>query len=214
MFRNADGRRFQDVTTSGGFGHLQKGHGVSFADIDQDGDQDVYVVMGGAYSGDNYRNALFLNPGHSNNWIGFKLVGASCNRPAIGARIKVVAQAGTQTRTIYKTVNSGGSFGSSPLRQHIGLGSAGSIREVEILWPGTAAAQRIQDLQVNRAYVVHQEQAVAREMDLKPINLQFRPTMEPWCGPTNLTAAAVSTPSSILPAPNLTSMALREAVVS
>jgi hypothetical protein len=30
-------------------------------------------------------------------------------------------------------------------------------------------------------------------MDLKPINLQFRPTMEPWCGPTNLTAAAVST---------------------
>jgi hypothetical protein len=34
MFRNAEGKYFQDVTTSGGFGHLQKGHGVSFGDLD------------------------------------------------------------------------------------------------------------------------------------------------------------------------------------
>lgn len=32
MFRDHQGRRFQDVTTSGGFGHLQKGHGVAFGD--------------------------------------------------------------------------------------------------------------------------------------------------------------------------------------
>src|SRR5205823_10552019 len=30
MFRNNEGKFFQDVTTSGGFGHLQKGHGVAF----------------------------------------------------------------------------------------------------------------------------------------------------------------------------------------
>ena len=29
MLRNDNGKRFQDVTTSGGFGHLQKGHGVA-----------------------------------------------------------------------------------------------------------------------------------------------------------------------------------------
>jgi hypothetical protein len=29
-------------------GHLQKGHGVGFADLDNDGDQDIYIVMGGA----------------------------------------------------------------------------------------------------------------------------------------------------------------------
>ena len=46
MFRNLDGRIFQDVTTSGGFGHLQKGHGISFGDLDNDGDQDVHAVMG------------------------------------------------------------------------------------------------------------------------------------------------------------------------
>ncbi len=30
MFRNHNGKDFQDVTTSGGFGHLQKGHGIAF----------------------------------------------------------------------------------------------------------------------------------------------------------------------------------------
>jgi hypothetical protein len=31
---NVDGRRFEDVTTSSGTGHLRNGHGVSFADWD------------------------------------------------------------------------------------------------------------------------------------------------------------------------------------
>ena len=48
MYRNDGGRRFVDVTYSGGFGHLQKGHGVTFADFDRDGDQDVFEEMGGA----------------------------------------------------------------------------------------------------------------------------------------------------------------------
>jgi hypothetical protein len=64
MFRNAEGKYFQDVTTSGGFGHLQKGHGVAFGDIDNDGDQDIYMVIGGALPGDAFQNALFENPGH------------------------------------------------------------------------------------------------------------------------------------------------------
>ena len=41
MFRNDGGRGFQEVTASGGFGHLQKGHGIAFGDIDDDGDQDI-----------------------------------------------------------------------------------------------------------------------------------------------------------------------------
>src|SRR5262249_16075123 len=61
MFRNNGGKSFQDVTTSGGFGHLQKGHGVSFGDIDNDGDQDIHEDMGGAYPGDQARNVLFVN---------------------------------------------------------------------------------------------------------------------------------------------------------
>ena len=46
MFLNAGGLHFQDVTTAGGCGHLQKGHAISFGDIDNDGDQDIHAVMG------------------------------------------------------------------------------------------------------------------------------------------------------------------------
>ena len=66
MFRNAEGKGFQDVTTAGGFGHLQKGHAVGFADLDNDGNQDIYEVMGGAYIGDTAFNVLYLNPGGTN----------------------------------------------------------------------------------------------------------------------------------------------------
>ena len=41
MMRNDGGTRFVDVTSSGGFGTVQKGHGISFGDIDHDGDQDI-----------------------------------------------------------------------------------------------------------------------------------------------------------------------------
>jgi len=55
----------------------------------------------------------------------------------IGARIKVTVTTPSGPRQIYKTVNSGGSFGSNPLRQEFGLGNATSITSVEILWPAT-----------------------------------------------------------------------------
>ena len=98
-----------------GTGHLQKGHAVAFADLDHDGDQDVFADMGGAYPGDNYRNSLFLNPGAggANRWLKLKLEGTRSNRAAIGALIKVIVATPAGSREIFKTVNSGGSFGSN-----------------------------------------------------------------------------------------------------
>ena len=136
MYRNNAGKEFQDVTTAGGFGHIQKGHGVAFADFDLDGDQDIYTVLGGAYSGDVFQDALFENPGNNNNWITIALEGTKSNRSAIGARIKLtVKDADGKTREIFSRVSSGGSFGGNSLQQEIGIGNAISIEKLEINWP-------------------------------------------------------------------------------
>jgi hypothetical protein len=156
MFRNAGGKFFQDVTTAGGFGHLQKGHGISFADLDNDGQQDIYEVMGGAYSGDNYRNVLYENPGNSNHWITLKLEGVQSNRAALGARIKVTVKAAGGEQVIRKTVCTGGSFGASPFRQEIGLGQARSIQTVEIYWPVTGKTQTLTGLALDQFYQVRE----------------------------------------------------------
>ncbi len=150
MFHNVGGKRFDDVTNSSRTGNLQKGHGVSFADIDNDGDQDIYIEMGGVYDGDGYRNALYQNPGQSNNhWLDLLLTGTTCNRAAIGARIKISFTENGIKRSVYRDVNSGGSFGCNPLRQHAGIGQADNVESVEIKWPGSDSIQVVKNLKIS-----------------------------------------------------------------
>ena len=169
MFRNSNGRNFQDVTTSGGFGHLQKGHGIAFADLDNDGDQDVYEDMGGAYSGDNYRNALYENPGHGNHWITLRLEGVQSNRMAIGARIKVTVATTDGERRIFRTVCSGGSFGASPLRQEIGLGQAESIKTIELFWPVSGKTQIFQNVAMDRFWKLREGDSALSPVELRTL---------------------------------------------
>jgi len=97
MFRNVNGRLFEEVTSAGGFGHIQKGHGIGFADIDMDGDQDIYAVMGGAYEGDVFTKVLFENPGFNNHWIVLELIGQTTNRIAIGTRLALILDNGKKS---------------------------------------------------------------------------------------------------------------------
>lgn len=151
MFLNLKGRSFADVTTSARVGHLQKGHGISFADIDNDGDQDIYTHIGGAYPGDAYRNSFFLNPGQGHNrWIAVSLEGRESNRVAIGARIKLTFREKGRVRSVYRDVNTGGSFGASPLRSEIGIGEATIIDEMEIHWPASKLVQIFHNVHPNQ----------------------------------------------------------------
>ncbi len=151
MFRNDGGKSFQDVTTSGGFGHLQKGHGIAFGDLDNDGDQDVFAVLGGAFSGDVYPDALFLNPGHGRRWITLRLEGTRANRSGVGARIRVELETPDGPWQVHATAGTGGSFGSSSLQQEIGLGDALAVRAVEVRWPG-GGRQVFHGLAMDRIY--------------------------------------------------------------
>jgi hypothetical protein len=135
MFHNLGARKFEDISMNG-FSHIQKGHGIAFADFDNDGDQDIYAVQGGAFEGDISNCVLFDNPGYGNHWITLFPEGKTCNRDAMGAKIKITVKGkGGTKRQICATVGTGGSFGSQSIRQEIGLGDATGIERIEIQWP-------------------------------------------------------------------------------
>ena len=107
--------------------------------------------MGGQFPADKYNDALFENPGFGHHWITVKLVGRESNRSAIGARIVVRVVGGGESRSIYRHVSSGGSFGCNPLRQNIGLGKAERIDQIEIYWPKTDKTQTFRDVAMDQA---------------------------------------------------------------
>ena len=175
MFRNAGGKFFQEVTTTTGTGHIQKGHGVAFADFDDDGCQDLYATYGGAYAGDFARNALYHNPGSTNGWLKLKLVGVKANRAAIGARIKVNLRTPAGSRELHRVVSSGGSFGCNPLRQEVGLGDATEVTSVEIRWPGSGTKQTITGLELRRSYEIREGDDKAKVLAMHPVNIKHAP---------------------------------------
>jgi len=149
-FLNDQGQKFREVTTQAGLGHLQKGHGVSFADLDNDGDQDIYAVMGGAYEGDRFFNALFENPGYGNDFLKLQLEGKESNRMAIGARVEVILQG---SRSIHRRISNGSSFGNNPRTIEIGIPKGNSIREIKVIWP-SGHQESYSDIELNKSYLI------------------------------------------------------------
>jgi len=61
-----------------------------------------------------------------------------------------VTDAAERKRTIHRTVGTGGSFGSGPLIQHVGLGKDARAVDVEVWWPVSNTRQRFANVGRNR----------------------------------------------------------------
>jgi len=81
-------------------------------------------------------------------------------------------------RHIHKTVNSGGSFGCNPLRQHVGLGAAVSV-DVEILWPTTGKTQTFTNLTASRWYHIREDATQPKPLVTKAFPLGAAKTSQP-----------------------------------
>jgi len=173
MYWNEGGRRFYDVTAAAGVGHLPKGHGIAFGDVDNDGDQDVYLEAGGFYPSDASPNALFENLGTpGRHWLTVKLVGTRANRAAIGARLKLVVVDSGREREIHRMVGTGSSFGANSLQAEIGLGEATEVRSLEVLWPGSGARQTLSSIPADRFIEITEGQDGYRTLDRKAVALR------------------------------------------
>lgn len=152
MFRNVDGSKFEDVTVSTGTGHLQKGHGVSFADHDFDGDLDLFVQTGGQTPADKAHNVLFENGTTGRHWLNVRLEGRKSNRSAIGANVvATISNPDGTRRTIHRVVGQNSSFGGNSLALHLGLDRAVKIEEFVVRWPNAERTEeRFANVAVDR----------------------------------------------------------------
>jgi ASPIC and UnbV len=102
--------------------------------------------------------------------VNLELEGTVSNRAAIGARIKITFKENGIERSVYRDVNSGGSFGSNPLRQHIGIGKAVVIERVEIKWPVTGKIQVFENLPADVNFKIKEGDNAFTTYKLNPID--------------------------------------------
>jgi hypothetical protein len=130
MFRNVNGKLFVDVSEEMGKDFLRKGYqrGSAFADLNNDGFQDVVVTSL------NEPPRILMNTAEGgNHWLLLQLVGHKSARDAIGAKVKVTTASG---RVLYNHVAiSVGFMSSSDKRVHFGLGGETQVGSIEIRWP-------------------------------------------------------------------------------
>jgi ASPIC and UnbV len=92
---------------------------------------------------------------------------------AIGARIKIIVEnEGSGTRSIYRTVGSGGSFGASPLQQHIGLGKSAKLLSLEVDWPVSKTHQVFRNVEKNQFLEIKEFADQYAKLNRKPFHLR------------------------------------------
>ncbi|MBK9270505.1 MAG: CRTAC1 family protein [Saprospiraceae bacterium] len=167
MFRNVNGEKWEEISYSGGFAHLQKGHAISFADFDHDGDLDIFAEMGGAFTGDCFFSSFFENPGFSRKFLSIRLRGDKTN--FYGAHARLTAYVSNETRSwkIHRQMDTGASFGTSPYLVHFGLSDAQKIDSLVVYWPASGKKSSISGLDLNGTYLIHENNSQASQISPK-----------------------------------------------
>ena len=148
LFQNQGGKLRNISATAGPvFSKPFPARGLATGDYNNDGRIDVLI-------GNCNLAPLLLknNAGEGNAWLGLSLQGKTCNRDAIGARIRWSADGVVRSRL--KT--SGGSYLSShDPREVLGLGRATRLDWIEIRWPGPSTfTERFTGLELGKYHRV------------------------------------------------------------
>jgi enediyne biosynthesis protein E4 len=148
VFRNLGDGRFEELIEEAGPGvaAMHASRGCAFGDFDNDGDIDVLIINL------NEPPSLLRNDlKGGRHWLKVKLVGRSCNRSAIGAR--VIARHGDKQQ-MQDVLGQSGFYSADDRRLHFGLGTA-MHADLEIQWPG-GPVQALQQVTADQVLVVNQ----------------------------------------------------------
>ncbi len=151
VFRNREGKRFEDVSAAAGrdFQLPAMHRGVAFADFDNDGRLDAVVtVINGPVK--LYRN---VTPGGA-HWLALRLQGRRANRMGLGATVHVHLADG---RDLYNLATTAvGYASSSEALVRFGLGASREAESIEVKWPG-GLTQRLNNVKAGRIIDIIEE---------------------------------------------------------
>ena len=160
IYRNDGGKRFTNITPLDDPHFFGKFHGMASADLDRDGDPDLYINNGGVLLSDRWRDMVLENTTTGKHWIHLRLEGTKSNRSAIGSRVTVHVG----DRLIMQEVAAGQGFSSTNSPYLIfGLGDATSVDRVTIRWTN-GEVQELSALAADQAIVVKEGDANLRRV--------------------------------------------------
>jgi enediyne biosynthesis protein E4 len=154
VYKNLGNGRFKDVSSEMGPGITARysSRGAAFGDYDNDGGMDVLIL-----NMNDLPSLLHNVGGNKQNWIKVKLLGTTCNRTAIGARVRVI----TGKHIQMDEVHSGTSVMSqSDLRLHFGLGNVDTVDTIEVKWPTTQKVERFTQVKANQILTIREGEGV------------------------------------------------------
>jgi hypothetical protein len=129
LFKGLGNGKFADVSETAGsvINERTVARGACFADYDNDGKVDAFLVNLGA-KGKLVHN-VSPDTGH---WLAIKLVGTRSNRDGIGAKVEIFAGA---KHELQERVAESGYLSQNDPRLHFGLGAATIIDKIIVKWP-------------------------------------------------------------------------------
>lgn len=128
VFVNRDGARFLEVSGVSGMDSITDGRAAVFADLDNDGDTDVFLR-----AMHDQAHLLFRNDvGTENGFVRVALQGTSSGRDAWGAVVRLKTSVGTLTQA---KLGGSGFLSQADPRLLFGLGKDAAAEWLEVAWP-------------------------------------------------------------------------------
>jgi hypothetical protein len=152
MFRNEGDLTFSNKTKQWGMDHPGFSYGAAHGDLNNDGRLDIVVnnLNAPAFIYENVQSA-----DDTTHYLQIVLEGEHPNRRGIGSTLVLVARG--QKQHIYHSPYRG-YVSTMDDRVHFGLGRAGRVDSLEVIWPD-GRSQLLTDLEVDRIVTVRQEDA-------------------------------------------------------
>ena len=174
-FLNTGGPRFADISSISNLDIPDDRRAIAATDWDHDGDLDLWIANRNGPQLRLLRNEIPTN----HHFLSIQLVGKTCNRDAIGARVVLVMQ-GDESHPRLRTLRAGeGYLSQSSKWLHFGLGTglgtAAQIERIDVQWPG-GTIESFRGLEPDSAYRLTQGSGTAELLPRgeRPINFESK----------------------------------------